>query len=123
MPAQVEEDPTGGKFAGVGGALNSAHHKLEDVIQFHVGDTVTALQRAAMQPGGQDSIIYGTIMGALGVSRFNFLQLWAFPPCTAQTIFFQHFIVTRTELGHNRFVHTASMQESHPPSDQSFRLT
>lgn len=62
----MEEDPTGGKFSGVGGALNSAHHKLEDVIQFHVGDTVTALQRAAMQPGGQEAIIYATIMGALG---------------------------------------------------------
>ena len=65
--AQVEEDPTGGKFAGIGGALNSAHHKLEDIIQFHVGDVVTALQRAAMQPGGQEAVIYGTIMGALGV--------------------------------------------------------
>ena len=64
--AQVEEDPTGGKFAGIGGALNSAHHKLEDIIQFHVGDVVTALQRAAMQPGGQEAVIYGTIMGALG---------------------------------------------------------
>lgn len=88
MPAQVEEDPTGGKFAGVGGALNSAHHKLEDVIQFHVGDTVTALQRAAMQPGGQDSIIYGTIMGALGVSRFNLLPLWDFLLCAMQTTLF-----------------------------------
>ena len=63
---QVEEDPTGGKFAGIGGALNSAHHKLEDIIQFHIGDVITALQRAAMQPGGQEAVIYGTIMGALG---------------------------------------------------------
>jgi hypothetical protein len=68
--AQVEEDPTGGKFAGIGGALNSAHHKLEDIIQFHVGDVVTALQRAAMQPGGQEAVIYGTIMGALGDSAW-----------------------------------------------------
>ena len=67
---QVEEDPTGGKFAGIGGALNSAHHKLEDIIQFHVGDVVTALQRAAMQPGGQEAVIYGTIMGALGGGSF-----------------------------------------------------
>ena len=73
---QVEEDPTGGKFAGVGGALNSAHHKLEDVIQFHVGDTVTALQRAAMQPGGQEAIIYGTIMGALGAPHTQYLMLF-----------------------------------------------
>jgi len=67
--SQVEEDPTGGKFAGIGGALNSAHHKLEDIIQFHIGDVVTALQRAAMQPGGQEAVIYGTIMGALGAQH------------------------------------------------------
>ena len=74
---QVEEDPTGGKFAGVGGALNSAHHKLEDVIQFHLGDVATAVQRGAMQPGGQEALIYGTIMGALGAPRAAPLQPYA----------------------------------------------
>jgi CPSF A subunit region len=64
--AQVEEDPTGGRFAGQSGALNSAPHKLEDIINFHVGDIVTALQRAAMQPAGQEVIVYATIMGAIG---------------------------------------------------------
>ena len=46
--------------------LNGAPHKLENIIQFHVGDMVTSLQRAVMQPGGQESIIYGTVMGGIG---------------------------------------------------------
>ncbi len=63
---QVEDDPTGGKFAGASNLLQGAAHKLEDIINFHAGDTVTALQRAAMQPGGREVILYGTVMGAIG---------------------------------------------------------
>lgn len=63
---QVEEDPTGGKYAGAGSAMNGAAHKLESIIQFHVGDVVTSLQRAVMQPGGQEAVLYGTIMGCVG---------------------------------------------------------
>lgn len=66
LSQQVEEDPTGGKYAGAASALNGAPHKLESIIQFHVGDVVTSLQRAVMQPGGQECIMYGTIMGAVG---------------------------------------------------------
>ena len=63
---QVEEDPTGGKFAGASGFLNGASHKLEDVVNFHVGDLVTSLQRAVLQPGGREVLLYATIMGAVG---------------------------------------------------------
>ena len=63
---QIEDDPTGGKYAAVSSILNGAPHKLENIIQFHVGDMVTSLQRAVMQPGGQESIIYGTVMGGIG---------------------------------------------------------
>lgn len=69
---QVEEDPTGGKYAGAGSALNGAAHKLENIIQFHVGDVVTSLQRAVMQPGGQEAVLYGTIMGGIGMPMFDF---------------------------------------------------
>lgn len=63
---QVEEDPTGGKFSAAGGTLNSAPHKLEDIVHFHVGDLVKALGRAALQPGGQEALLYGTLGGAIG---------------------------------------------------------
>lgn len=66
----MEEDPTGGKYAGAGSALNGAAHKLESIIQFHVGDVVTSLQRAVMQPGGQETVLYGTIMGTIGQQCF-----------------------------------------------------
>jgi hypothetical protein len=63
---QVEDDPTGGKNAAALGRLNGAPNKLEPIAQFHVGDTVTSLQRAALQPGGSESLLYGTIMGGVG---------------------------------------------------------
>jgi splicing factor 3B subunit 3 len=66
ISAQVEDDPTGGKFAGASGLLNGAPNKLEDVINFHVGDIVTALQRSSLQPGGQDVLVYSTMMGGVG---------------------------------------------------------
>ena len=50
---QIEEDPTGGKFAASGGMLNSAPHKVEAIVNFHAGDLVTSLQLCALQQGGQ----------------------------------------------------------------------
>ena len=62
---QVEDDPSGGKLSSVNG-VNGANHKMTTLINFHVGDTITALQRASLQPGGQDIILYCTAMGAIG---------------------------------------------------------
>lgn len=66
LSAQVEEDPTGGKIAAAGGRLGGAPFKLSTIVNFHVGDTVTALQRAALQPGGHEVLLYATISGAVG---------------------------------------------------------
>lgn len=58
MPAdislQVEDDPTGGKFAATGGALNAAPNKIQPVINFHVGDLLVSLQLTTMQSGGRE---------------------------------------------------------------------
>lgn len=62
----MEEDPSGGKLAAVSGRLGGAPHKLDAVCQFHVGDTITSLSRAVMQPGGSEVLLYGTIGGGLG---------------------------------------------------------
>ncbi len=35
-------------------------------LRLQVGDTVMALQRAVLQPGGREMIVYGTISGAIG---------------------------------------------------------
>ena len=71
-PVQVEDDPTGGKFAGAATLLNGAAHKLEDIINFHVGDLVTSLQRGTLQPGGQEALVYATVMGGVGGSPCGF---------------------------------------------------
>lgn len=47
--------------------LNGAPYKLDPLVNFHVGDTVTALARAQMQAGGTEVIVYATVMGGIGV--------------------------------------------------------
>ncbi len=52
-------------MAAASGKLNGAPHKLEELAKFHVGDTVTGLQRAEMQAGGQE-VRSGKAAGAAG---------------------------------------------------------
>jgi len=47
-------------------ALNGAPSKSEEVVQFHVGETVTSLQRVALGPGCSEVLLYTTIMGGVG---------------------------------------------------------
>lgn len=63
---EIEEDPTGGKIKWEQGKLNGAPNKVEEIVQFHVGDVVTCLQKASLIPGGGECMIYGTVMGSLG---------------------------------------------------------
>lgn len=63
---EIEEDPTGGKIKWEQGKLNGASNKVEEIVQFHVGDVVSCLQKASLIPGGGEGIIYGTVMGSLG---------------------------------------------------------
>ncbi|XP_022138999.1 spliceosome-associated protein 130 A [Momordica charantia] len=63
---EIEEDPTGGKIKWEQGKLNGAPNKVEEIIQFHIGDVVTSLQKASLIPGGGECILYGTVMGSLG---------------------------------------------------------
>ncbi|KAJ0975398.1 hypothetical protein J5N97_017363 [Dioscorea zingiberensis] len=55
---EIEEDPTGGRIKWEQGKLNGAPNKVEEIVQFHVGDLVTCLQKASLIPGGGDCIIY-----------------------------------------------------------------
>jgi hypothetical protein len=54
MSRIVEEDPTGGKAAAFNGKLNSAPHKLDPIVNFHVGDLIMSLQLCTLQQGGQE---------------------------------------------------------------------
>ncbi len=70
LPSQVsdeiEDDPTGSKLKTDQGYLNGAPHKLEDIACFHVGETITTLQKTSLVPGGAEALIYSTIMGSVG---------------------------------------------------------
>ncbi|XP_010939835.1 spliceosome-associated protein 130 A [Elaeis guineensis] len=63
---EIEEDPTGGKIKWEQGKLNGAPNKVEEIVQFHVGDVVACLQKASLIPGGGECVLYGTVMGSLG---------------------------------------------------------
>jgi splicing factor 3B subunit 3 len=70
LPADTNEDALSNLVVAnsrVGAsATGSAPNKLDEVVQFHVGDMVTALAKGPLG-GGTDLVVYGTIMGAIGV--------------------------------------------------------
>ncbi|EFJ13812.1 hypothetical protein SELMODRAFT_181612 [Selaginella moellendorffii] len=66
LSEEIEDDPTGGKIKWEQGRLNGAPNKVEEIIQFHVGEVVTCMQKASLIPGGGESVIYGTVMGSVG---------------------------------------------------------
>eukprot|EP01105_Mastigella_eilhardi_P023189 TRINITY_DN5809_c0_g1_i2.p1 TRINITY_DN5809_c0_g1~~TRINITY_DN5809_c0_g1_i2.p1 ORF type:complete len:959 (+),score=273.95 TRINITY_DN5809_c0_g1_i2:695-3571(+) len=63
---EVDDDPTGSALTFDKGTLNGAPHKLQQAIQFYVGDTITSLTKTTLVPGVPECILYGTTMGALG---------------------------------------------------------
>ena len=63
---EMDDDPTGGKNISAQGMLNGAPNKSETCAQMYVGETVCALTKGALQPGGLEIIMYGTFMGGIG---------------------------------------------------------
>jgi splicing factor 3B subunit 3 len=66
LPSEVSDEvdnPTGNRILWDTGLLNGAPNKLEQVVQFHVGEVVTSMVRSSLVPGGMEAIIYSTIMG------------------------------------------------------------
>lgn len=47
--------------------MNGASQKADGVATFHVGETVTWLQKVTLIPGGWESLIYTTLSGSVGV--------------------------------------------------------
>jgi len=60
------DDPTGMKVRPDSGLLNGAPHKLQEIVQYHVGEAILSIQRAALVPGGTEVIVYVTVMGGIG---------------------------------------------------------
>jgi len=70
LPAQVsdevEEDPTGSKLKTEHGYLNGAPHKLEQIINFHAGETLNTIIKSTLVPGGSEALLYAGILGTVG---------------------------------------------------------
>jgi splicing factor 3B subunit 3 len=63
---EIDEDPTGNRWIFEQGYLGGASHKLMDLIEFFVGDTITSLNRAILVMGGVEILVYTTLQGAIG---------------------------------------------------------
>eukprot|EP00922_Rhytidocystis_sp_ex-Travisia-forbesii_P054171 GHVS01080361.1.p1 GENE.GHVS01080361.1~~GHVS01080361.1.p1 ORF type:complete len:1235 (-),score=154.80 GHVS01080361.1:223-3927(-) len=59
-------DVTGLKLKGDSAYITGKVHKFEHHMQFHLGDTVMAMSKGVLTPGGAECIIYGTMLGAIG---------------------------------------------------------
>lgn len=64
LPAEISEEAENDTVYGEW--MNSANHKLQDVVNFHLGDIVTSLQKVAFVSGDPGVLMYATISGALG---------------------------------------------------------
>jgi len=59
-------DHTGLRLKADTAYLTGSTPKLDHVVQFHVGDTVTALERTTLAQGGSELVCYSTLLGAIG---------------------------------------------------------
>ncbi|CDI80757.1 Splicing factor 3B subunit 3, related, partial [Eimeria acervulina] len=70
VPSEARQDEvgdvTGLKLRGDTAYMTDSCHKLDTVLQFHVGETVTGLRRAALSGGTTEAILYATILGTVG---------------------------------------------------------
>ena len=56
----------GSPFASGNSVLGGAAHKLELSCCFHVGETVTRVQKLRITPGGAEFLLYTTVFGTIG---------------------------------------------------------
>jgi splicing factor 3B subunit 3 len=61
------EDPTGNKAFWEKGVLSGASQKSEVLVNFHVGEVISSLQKATLIPGGSESLVYTTLSGSIGM--------------------------------------------------------
>ncbi|KAI6230100.1 hypothetical protein M3Y99_01100900 [Aphelenchoides fujianensis] len=64
---EVQEDPTGVRALWDRGNMNGAAQKLEHLSNIYVGDAITSIQRSSLVPGADDSLVYTTISGGIGM--------------------------------------------------------
>merc|ERR1711915_788530 len=71
IPPEVKHDD-GGDVSGLRLKADTAYltgvtPKLDHEMQFHVGETVTSIEKNCLVPGGTEVLVYSTLLGSLGV--------------------------------------------------------
>ncbi|CAM9809907.1 unnamed protein product [Ectocarpus sp. 8 AP-2014] len=69
VPLDVSDDvdnPTGNRLLWDSGHLSGAPNKVQQQLQFHVGEVVSSLRRTTLVPGGAEVLLYSTINGSIG---------------------------------------------------------
>lgn len=64
---EVDEDPTGNRLLYEKGYLQGAPHKVTHLCEYHVGETLTSINRTTLVAGGKEVLCYTTILGGIGV--------------------------------------------------------
>jgi splicing factor 3B subunit 3 len=64
---EVNIDPTGDKGLWDRGLLNGSSQKTQLLCSFHLGETITSLQKTTLIPGGNDALVYTTLSGSIGM--------------------------------------------------------
>lgn len=90
-------------------------HKLQNLSSFHVGDIITSLQKGSLVAGGQETIIYSTMMGGIGMNRSAWLgecaSLHQHDPC-CPGVFLPFVSKGDVDLFEHLEMH---MRQEHPP--------
>ena len=111
LPGKVSDDvdnPTGNRVLWDTGLLNGAPNKLDVLAHYYVGEVVTALQRVALVPGGQEVVLYATVAGTVGA-------LVPFSSRRSKNTFFLLEMEMRKEAGlHFKRDHIAYRSYYHP---------
>jgi splicing factor 3B subunit 3 len=72
LPAEAKDD-AGEEPGAIGGYdhgnAEGARFKVNEIVQFHVGETVTSIQKCSLSPGGAAAIVYGTVGGGIGAMQ------------------------------------------------------
>ncbi|KAI1285559.1 Splicing factor 3B subunit 3 [Halotydeus destructor] len=63
----LDDDPTGVKSLWDRGWLGGSSQKVETIASFHLGETITSIQKVTLIPGLSECILYTTVSGAVGV--------------------------------------------------------
>ena len=67
LPQEVSDDVDDAQLLTSGeGIVNGAPSKADAIVQFHVGETVTSLQKVTLGAGCSEVVLYTTLLGGIG---------------------------------------------------------